>query len=88
MTLGPDPSGRYILRVVNYAAAEPYDVLVTFTKPTFTPAQRENWTLSCETFGGAVLDTREVFVARGERATVSLTACATAVREAFETSVA
>jgi len=85
VTLGPDPSGRYILRVVNYAAAEPYDVLVTFTKPTFTAAQRENWTLSCETFGGAVLDQREVFVARGGTANVSLSACAAALREAFAT---
>ena len=43
VTLGPDPTGRYILRVVNFAAAEPYDVLVTFDSPTFTAAQRENW---------------------------------------------
>jgi hypothetical protein len=85
VTLGPDPTGKYILRVVNFAAGEPYDVLVTFAKPTFTPAQRENWTLSCETFGGAVLERREVFVARGERATVALRACATALREAFRT---
>ena len=46
VTLGPDPSGRYIVRVVNWAAAEPYDLTVTFTKPTFTAAQRENWSLS------------------------------------------
>jgi hypothetical protein len=85
VTLGPDPSGKYILRVVNFAAGEPYDVLVTFAKPTFAAAQRENWTLSCETFGGAVLDTRELFVARGERATVNLQACAAALREAFRT---
>ncbi len=85
VTLGPEPSGRYILRVVNYAAGEPYDVLVTFTKPTFTPAQRENWSLSCETFGGAVLAQREVFVARGETANVSLPACAAALRQAFAT---
>ena len=85
VTLGPDPSGRYILRVVNYAAAEPYDVTVTFTKPTFTAAQRENWSLSCETFGGAVLDRREVFVARGDTANVSLSACASALKQAFAT---
>jgi hypothetical protein len=85
VTLGPDPSGRYILRVVNYAAGEPYDVLVTFTKPTFTPAQRENWSLSCETFGGAVLAQREVFVARGQTANVTLSGCAAALRQAFAT---
>ena len=85
VTLGPDPSGRYILRVVNWAAAEPYDVLVTFAKPTFTPAQRENWTLSCETFGGALLGSRELFGGRGERATVAFQACRAALREAFRT---
>jgi Zinc carboxypeptidase len=86
VTLGPDPTGRYILRVVNFAATEPYDVLVSFAGPTpFTPGQRENWTLSCETFGGAVLDRRELFVARGARATVALRACAAALRRAFRT---
>ena len=85
VTLGPDPTGKYILRVVNFAAGEPYDVLTTFAKPTFTPAQRENWSLSCETFGGAVLENREVFVARGERATVAMQACASALRAAFRT---
>ena len=84
VTLGPDPSGRYILRVVNFAAGEPYDVNITFTKPTFTPAQRENWSLSCETFGGAVLARRDVFVARGERANVDLAACAAALDQAFK----
>ena len=63
--------------------AEPYDILVTFTKPTFTPAQRENWSLSCETFGGAVLAQREVFVARGDTASVALSACAAALTARF-----
>jgi hypothetical protein len=85
VSLGPDPSGKYILRVVNFAAGEPYDVLVTFAKPSFQAAQRENWSLSCETFGGAVLESRELFVARGERATVAMRACAAALRAAFRT---
>jgi hypothetical protein len=85
VTLGPDPTGQYILRVVNFAAAEPYDVITTFAKPAFTPAQRENWTLSCETFGGAVLQSRQLYVARGARATVRMAACAAALRRAFQT---
>jgi Zinc carboxypeptidase len=87
VTLGPDPTGKFVLRVVNFAAGEPYDVLITFAKPTFTAAQRENWTLSCETFGGAVLASRDLFVARGERATVAFQACAAALSEAFRTGV-
>ena len=85
VTLGPDPTGRYILRVVNFAAAEPYDVRVTFDSPTFTAAQRENWSLSCETQSGTVLSTSEFYVARGERTTASLAACAAALRRAFQT---
>jgi len=84
VTLGPDPSGKYVARVVNWAATEPYDLNVAFQKPTFTPAQRENWSLSCETFGGAVLAQRDVFVARGERANVDLAACAAALDQAFK----
>ena len=85
VTIGPDPAGRYILRVVNFAAGEPYHVLVTFQPPTFQAAQRESWSLSCETFGGAVLHRRDVFVARGARATENLAACAAALRRAFQT---
>jgi zinc carboxypeptidase len=85
VTLGPDPAGRYIVRVVNWAATEPYDLNVTFAKPTFTAAQKENWSLSCETFGGTVLDRREFYVARGERANLTLSGCAKALNKAFAT---
>jgi hypothetical protein len=83
VTLGPDPSGKYVVRVVNWAATEPYDLDVTFQKPTFTPAQRENWSLSCETFGGQVLATRQVYVERGGTASVELKDCARALNNAF-----
>jgi Zinc carboxypeptidase len=85
VTLGPSPSGRYVVRVVNWAAAEPYDINVTFAKPTFTAAQRENWSLSCETFGGAVLSRRQFYVARGARARLALNGCAAALNQAFST---
>jgi hypothetical protein len=83
VTLGPDPSGKYVVRVVNWAATEPYDLNVTFTKPTFTAAQKENWSLSCETFSGEVLATRQVYVARGSAATVELRDCARALGNVF-----
>jgi Zinc carboxypeptidase len=83
VTLGPDPAGKYVARVVNWAATEPYDLKVSFQKPTFTPAQKENYSLSCETFGGAVLATRQVYVERGSAAVVELRDCARALNNAF-----
>jgi hypothetical protein len=85
VTLGPNPSGKYVVRVVNWAATEPYDLNVAFQKPTFTPAQKENWSLSCETFGGQVLATRQVYVERGGTANVQLRDCARALGNAFAT---
>jgi hypothetical protein len=61
-------------------------VLVSFQPPTpFQAGQRENWSLSCETQSGTVLSSSELFVARGERATASLSACSSALRRAFQT---
>jgi hypothetical protein len=83
VTLGPDPAGKYVARVVNWAATEPYNLKVAFEKPTFTAAQKENYSLSCETFGGQVLATRQVYVERGKSASVELRDCARALSSAF-----
>ena len=83
VTLGPDPSAKYVARVVNWAATEPYNLKVAFEKPTFTAAQKENWSLSCETFGGEVLATRQVYVERGGSARVELRDCGRRLGEAF-----
>ncbi len=41
------PGGRYVIRVVNFAAAEPYDGTITFEGPEpYQAAQTESWTLS------------------------------------------
>jgi hypothetical protein len=85
VTLGPDPAGKYVARVVNWAASEPYNLKVSFQKPTFTPAQKENYSLSCETFSGQVLATRQVYVERGSAAIVELRDCAKALGNAFAT---
>jgi len=77
VTLGPDPSGKYIVRVVNFAAGEPYNVNIRFAPPTLTRAQREVWTLTCETHSGRVLERRTVYVARGQAANPSVGACIT-----------
>ena len=86
VTLGPDPSGRYILRVVNYAAGEPYDVLVTFTKPTFTagPA-RELVALLRDLRRGRARPSVRCSSLAATRANVALSGCAAALREAFAT---
>jgi hypothetical protein len=67
----PKPTGAYVLRVTNYAAAENYTVTVTYAAPApYKPAQVESYTLTCER-GGAVLATQEVVVDRGATAQVA-----------------
>ncbi|MGH2762575.1 MAG: M14 family metallopeptidase [Thermoleophilaceae bacterium] len=72
--LGPDvAAGRYVARVVNYAAAEPYDGTVTFEGPEpYQAAQQETWTLFCEQSEGTIRSARQVFVDRGQRRTLDL----------------
>ena len=83
VTLGPDPAGKYVVRVVNWAATEPYDLSATFQKPTFTAAQKENYSLWCGAFGGQVLARRQVYVERGASAVVELRDCARALATAL-----
>jgi hypothetical protein len=73
-TLGPDVEpGRYVARVINYAATEPYEGTVTFQAPNpFAPGLQESYTLTCETPQGVVKAARQVFVARGERLALDL----------------
>ena len=74
------PGGKYVARVVNYAALEPYEGTVKFAGPDpFVPGQTESWTLTCERPDGTVLTSQAVTIARGERQTPDLSACAAAV---------
>jgi hypothetical protein len=69
--------GNYILRVNNFAAAEPYTGTITFQGPLFQAAQVESWTLTCESPEGTVLDSRQVAIDRAQRQTLDLSgACA------------
>ena len=69
--------GDYVIRMINYAAAEPYDGTVNFKK---TPKQVggpqgkvERWTLLCRASkNGPVLDRTKVRVDRGKVARVNL----------------
>ena len=57
---GLQPGKKYVLRVNNFAAVEPYTVTVTYVAPLpFKPAQVESYTLTCER-GGQVFDTQQV----------------------------
>ena len=58
---------RLIVRVVNFAGVEPYDVTVAYRGPDpFEPARKESWRLTCETPAGRVLATRSVQIDRGQ----------------------
>ena len=71
-----EPGKKYVLRVINFAATEPYTVTKTYHSPVpFQAAAKERWTLTCEV-GGQVRQTERVYIDRGERKTLNLTACA------------
>lgn len=71
-----EPGAKYVVRVMNWAATEPYDGTVTFQGPDpFVPAQVESWTLTCERPEGTVRTTEQVTIARGERKTLRLGSC-------------
>jgi hypothetical protein len=68
-----DPTGSYVVRVINYAAVEPWSGTVTFEGPEpYQEAQQETWTLSCEQPEGTVRSARQVYVERGERRSLDL----------------
>ena len=68
-----DPAGDYVVRVINYAAAEPWSGTVTFEGPEpYQEAQQETWTLSCEQPEGTIRSARQVYVERGQRRSIDL----------------
>jgi len=65
--------GQYVIRVLNFAAVEPYDGTITFAGPEeFQAAQQERWQLSCEFPAGNVLGALDLLINRGERQTLDL----------------
>ena len=70
-----EPGRRYVARVINFAALEPYEGTVTFAGPEpFQPAQTEAWTLTCQR-GGEVVTRRQVVIDRGEKQRLDLRRC-------------
>jgi murein tripeptide amidase MpaA len=75
VTLGDPAPGEYVVRVINWAAVEPWTGTVTFEGPeAFQAARTETWTLFCEDPEGTIRSARQVFVARGERRALDLSA--------------
>ncbi len=69
----PDPAGKYVVRVINYAAVGSWTGTVTFAGPEpYQAAQQETWTLFCEQPEGTIRSARQVFVARGQRRALDL----------------
>jgi hypothetical protein len=68
-----DPAGDYVVRVINWAAVEPWSGTVTFEGPEpYQEAQQETWTLFCEQPEGTIRSARQVFVDRGQRRSLDL----------------
>jgi hypothetical protein len=73
VVLGDPQPGEYVVRVVNFAGAEPWAGTVTFEGPeAFEPARTETWTLFCEDPDGTIRSARQVGIARGERRELDL----------------
>jgi hypothetical protein len=84
-TIGPDPTGKYVARIVNFAAADPtYDFKVSFSGPDpYKPATTETWKLTCESFSGTVLTSQDVLINRGQQQDPGLQRCTAAFARAF-----
>ena len=68
-------SGKHVVRVTNFAGAEPYTGRVRFGKTPrdLIPAGAERWKLTCRARkGGPVLGRRKVLIDRGERVRLNL----------------
>jgi hypothetical protein len=78
VVLGEPEPGDYVVRVINFAAAEPWSGSVTFAGPDpFQPAKVETWTFLCEDPEGTLRSGRQVAIARGEHRSFDLrSACA------------
>jgi hypothetical protein len=66
------PGEDYVIRVINWAAAEPYEGTIGFAGPDpAVPAKTETWRLECRA-GGGVQSTQEIVINRGERLSLDL----------------
>ena len=78
---------RYVVRVVNFAGAEPYTARVSYTGPQpLQAARKEAYTLTCESAGGKVGTTKSVTIDRGQSQKIDFgAACAKVARQCVST---
>ena len=61
------PGEKYVVRVVNFAATEPYEGTVTFlAPPPFVEGHKERWTLTCKNRKGEKIGQRKLYLERGD----------------------
>ncbi|MBA2440111.1 MAG: peptidase M14 [Thermoleophilaceae bacterium] len=66
----------YVVRVINYAAFEPYEGTLSYGGPDeFEPGEVESWRLTCER-GGEVITSQQLTIARDEQKELDLSGCA------------
>ncbi len=84
-SIGPDPSGHYVARVVNFSAVDPtFAFSVHYESPEpFKPGTTETWKLTCESFGGTVLTRQDVLIGRGQTKDPGLQKCTAGFNKAF-----
>ena len=69
-----EPGKKYVIRVVNFAAAEPYEGVITFNGPEpFHPAKTERWTVIAKNRKGKVVSRRKLYIERGQVKQLNLT---------------
>jgi hypothetical protein len=66
---------KFVVRLTNFAATEPYEGSITFKGPNFVAAQREAWTLTCENNAGTAFKSAQVFIDRGQRQSQDFAGC-------------
>ena len=81
----PAPGSKYVFRVTNFASGPEgdYEGKVSFSQPFFQAAERERWTMTCESAEtGKVGETVSVEIDRGQRKTVTFGSACRRVVEA------
>jgi hypothetical protein len=67
---------KYVVRVLNFAGAEPFNVQISFGGPDpIQPAQVESWDLTCEVPDGHVVTREKLTIGRGQSKKLDLGAC-------------
>ena len=84
VTLGPDPSGKYVVRVVNWAATEPYDLTWPSRSPRSRPPSGRTGRCRARPSAARCWPSATCSSRAASARTSTLAACAAALDQAFE----